>query len=392
MIYKKGVNYWLEQKQKNTKLWQRFKDAWDSGVFRQDIIKRFDMSEGTLGRVVKACKLKKRDGRPYSREVIEKKLDDGFKDRLVSLEGQIKTLKERNKSLYEAIDRQKMLWASEYKPPKTIRKFRDYSKYYLRLFFGDTHGCHINILARDAFLNDLDLFGNNVKEWVHGGDIRDCSSTYSRFKKIHLREFSYTIQDDTIAANDLLDKVQSKTPNAKGHLISGNHDDRVDFWAIEEFKNAADAKMVIDILGTKSVLHLEQRGINFYNSMDCHMGLNKPGMIQLGKCKIVHGSFNNIHATYQHLVECKDNIVHFHNHRNTQMVIRTPDKDAIIGCGVGCLCELQPYYFHYHLALHTHGYVLQIVNEKTEKFQNISIPIVKGKSMMSQFKDSVVKI
>lgn len=72
MIRKKGFNYWVEQKKKNTKRWQRFKKAWDDGVFRKDILDRFDISEGTLSRVVKACNLKKRDGRPYSREIKEK--------------------------------------------------------------------------------------------------------------------------------------------------------------------------------------------------------------------------------------------------------------------------------------------------------------------------------
>lgn len=320
-------------------------------------------------------------------------VDDFFQDQLAVANGQIETLKQRNKELQNAVTRQKMLWAAEYKAPKIKKRKKVNGKYFLRVLFGDTHGCHIDNGAWSAFLNDLDLFGKQVKEWVHGGDIRDCAGTYSRFKKIHLREFSYTIQDDTKAANIQLDQVQRRVPNTKRAIaIEGNHDWRVDFWAIENFKNAVDAKMVIDLLGTKTCLFLDKRGIEYYSSHECHMGLNKPGMIQLGKNKIVHGNFNTLHATYQHVSECKDNIIHFHNHRMSSSIIRTPDRNAVVGQGVACLCELQPYYHHYHLSTHTHGYLLQIVNEKTEKFQNIPVSIVNGQSMMSQFKDSLVKI
>lgn len=300
------------------------------------------------------------------------------------LRGQLDAEKQRSAALSDALERAGQLWGSTYASPKASRAKRTAKRYYTRVAVGDTHGCHIDIPARDAFLNDLEVL--RPTEIVFLGDLLDCSGTFSRFKKQYLREFSYSYRDDVEASNDFLDQVQRRTPGAKYYYVEGNHERRIEAWAVERFQDVRDAGLAVDAFGPKNALHLDKRGVEYFSNQAQHMGLSVPGIIQLDKCFFGHGFGRGVHATFAQARKLGDNFVHGHNHRSMSYVLRTVDSTIGAWCP-GCLCDLQPYFYHSDPTDHTHGYHVQFVDRETGWFAPWNVSVLHGISVLPKIKE-----
>jgi predicted phosphodiesterase len=183
----------------------------------------------------------------------------------------------------------------------------------IRVVIPDSHGNHIDIPARDAFLADLKAL--DPPEIVMLGDHLDCAGTFSTHQRSYTNEMAESYEDDVRTANRFLDCIQRRAPRARIYYIEGNHEAHVERWAARTFFNQKDAVGLLDAYGPTKVLHLKKRGIRYYQRAEMHMGLSVPGTIRLGKCYFTHGMSHSKHAAATHLARVGDNIVFGHVHR-----------------------------------------------------------------------------
>jgi hypothetical protein len=299
------------------------------------------------------------------------------------LKAELKAEKQQKKSLVDALEKAKSLWSSSYIPvsvSRRRRKRKTSGKHLTRVVAGDLHGVDQDVKARNAFLRDVELL--NPDEVVLLGDMVNCSGTFSRFHRVHVSEFSYNYQNDIAAGNDFLDCLQKAAPNSTVYYLQGNHEARVDKWAAATFTEKYLAQMAIDTFGVKNALHLDRRGVHYFENNECHMGLHKPGIIRLGKCGFLHGYAGGQHVAHKHLKDLGMNVVHGHNHRAQSHTLRTAKDGAIQASCPGCLCLLQQYYNHEKPTDHTHGYTLQFEDRKSKFFSSTNVGIIDGKSLL----------
>jgi len=320
-------------------------------------------------------------------KVIDELLSSKHEAEILSLQRQIKKLEERNASLVRGLEKARELWGSTYVAPKVPKapKRHKSNKFYVRVAITDTHGIHINELARNALLHDLEVL--HPEEIVLLGDHMDCGSVISRFQVMYMQELSQSLADDRKAAADFLDEVQKRCPNANIYYLQGNHERRVERWAIETFRHPDDIRHAIAAYAPEGALHLPERGIKYFTGHECHCGLTDPGTIRLGECLFTHGYARGLHPAYNHLLKYGMNVVHGHNHRSQSYVKRTASKIAIGAWCAGCLCEVQPYYFHTEATDHTHGYHVQFVNRRTGEFAPWNVPILNGVSVLPNVRE-----
>jgi predicted phosphodiesterase len=250
----------------------------------------------------------------------------------------------------------------------------------IRVICPDSHGEHIDLPARDAFLADLKTL--DPQEIVMLGDHIDAGGTFSTHQRSYTNEMTESYQDDVNAANRFLDMIQRRAPRAKIHYLEGNHEQHVERWAAREFQSHKDAEMVMGVLGPAAVLRLKARDIRYYKRSTQYMGLSIPGTIRLGKCCFVHGIAASKHATYTHLVRFGTNVVHGHTHRRQSAGERTVMSDGFEAWCPGTLAKLQPLYAHTAPTSWSHGYGIQFV-AASGAFIHVNVPIHKGKSLLS---------
>jgi hypothetical protein len=326
-----------------------------------------------------------------AKRVIDNLIGTKHEAEVLALQRRIKNLEERNRALIRGLDKARDLWGSTYVAPKVLKapKKKRSNKFYTRVAITDTHGIHIDIPSRDAFLNDLEVL--RPEEVVFLGDHMDCGSVISRFQVMYMQELSQSLADDRKAAADFFDEVQARCPNADFYYMQGNHERRVERWCIETFRHPDDIRHALETYGPEHALHLKQRGIKFFTGHECHCGLTDPGMIRLGECFFTHGYACGLHPAYTHLQKYGTNVVHGHNHRSQSYVKRAADKVAIgAWCG-GCLCIVQPYYFHTQATDHTNGYHVQFVNKRTGEFAPWNVPILGGVSVLPNVREIVMQ-
>lgn len=254
-------------------------------------------------------------------------------------------------------------------------------KEYVRVICPDSHGQHIDIPARDAFLGDVQILAPT--EIVLLGDHVDCGGVFSSHARAYTDEMTESYKDDTDAANLFLDMLQRRAPKAVGYYLEGNHEARVEGWATRNFPNQKDAKEALAVFGPEAMLDLKRRGIRYFKRSQMYMGLSIPGTIRLGKCCFVHGISHSKHATYQHLVRFGTNVVHGHTHRRQSCGERTVMSAGFEAHCPGTLAKLQPLYKHTEPTSWSHGYAVQFVGSDG-RFLHINVPIHKGKSLLPQ--------
>lgn len=312
--------------------------------------------------------------------IIDSLFDKQYGYELKRINSELEKAKKLIRSLEKALEKSGQLWSSSYKPISVSKKRKNITKFLTRIAVGDLHGVDQDIEARNSFLSDVELL--NPDEIVLLGDMINCSGTFSRWHRVHVSEYSYNFENDIAAGNDFLDCLQNVAPNAKIYYLQGNHEYRVDKWAVATFDEKYLAELAVNAFGVRNALHLDKRGIAYFENNKCHMGLHKPGIIILGKCGFLHGYASGKHVSHKHLTDLAMNVVHGHNHRAQSHTIRTARDSALKASCPGCLCILQQYYNHEKPTDHTHGYNLQFEDKKSKWFSSSNIAIVNGKSLL----------
>lgn len=280
------------------------------------------------------------------------------------------------KTLCAEIDRLK----ARTTPPKVVVKKGKASKHSVEVIVPDSHGEHIDLPARDAFLADLAQIKPDTIIML--GDHLDAGGTFSSHQRNYTHEMTESYDADVRAANEFLDLIQQASPNSRIHYLSGNHEQHIERWVARTFDSYADARMVLDRLGPEAVLRLKEREITYYQSGERYMNLSIPGTIRLGKCFYTHGVSHGRHATATHLDRFGASVWHGHTHRAQSVISRTVTSDGLGAWCPGTLAKLQPLYRHTAPTQWSHGYGLQFTSASTGNFSAMLVPILDGESML----------
>ncbi len=251
---------------------------------------------------------------------------------------------------------------------------------FARVLIPDSHGLHIDLGARDAFLGDLKAL--DPKEIVMLGDHLDCGGTFNAHQRTYTHEYTESYAEDCKATNSFLDAIQRRAPRASIYYLEGNHEAHVERWAVRNFLNQADAIGMLDVYGPQAVLKLKSRGIRYYKRSEMYMGLSIPGAIKLGSAYYVHGISHSKHCAATHLARFGASVFFGHVHRVQSVNERTVVSTGFIAACPGTLAKLQPLYAHTAPTSWNHGYGLQFVG-RSGRFQYISVAIHKGESLLS---------
>lgn len=265
-------------------------------------------------------------------------------------------------------------------PKQKVRKYQGKGSF-VRVAFGDTHGCSLDQSAWAAFLQDVEFL--KPKEIIHGGDILDCDGWLaSHHTTNYVAQTSYSYADEVVAGNLMLDQLQTIAPTAQIDLIEGNHDLRVETWCLTNAqKHAADAQFLIDKVSPRKVLNVDKRGLNWFSRGDCHHGAAAGGTIKRGNVWFTHPSTSSKHSAAKMVESFSANVVYFHTHRRDNFT-----KTDIYGSEwsawcPGCMCIKRKYWHHTSLFGHTQGYHVQLV-QADGSFLGINVPIIDGKSYL----------
>lgn len=250
---------------------------------------------------------------------------------------------------------------------------------FCRVTVPDSHGAHIDIPARDAFLRDLRILQPREIVWL--GDHLDCGGTFNTNQRNYTHEMTESYEDDVEACNRLFDATQKAAPDAVNYYIEGNHEAHIERWASRVFQSHKDAVGYVERCGPQAVLKLKERGFKYYLRSQMYMGLSVPGIIRLGKCHFVHGISFAKNAAAVHLARVGESVVFGHVHRVQSVVERTVSSEGFGAWCPGTLAKLQPLYMHTGPTSWSHGYGLQFVSG-SGRFMHINVPIHKGESLL----------
>ncbi len=248
------------------------------------------------------------------------------------------------------------------------------SQSYIRLIIPDSHGEHIHWGFANGMINDLEKLAGDIREVVWLGDHLDCGGTFNAHQRNYTKEMTESYKTDVQASRRLLNMVRERTPFATHHYLEGNHEQHVERFLARNFQSFQDAEFLLDLVGPRNVLKLDQLDINYYRSSELHMGLSIPGLIRLGKCYFTHGMSCAKNAVAVHVERVGDSIVHGHTHRTQSTIIRTATSEALGGWCPGTLAKLQPLYAHTAPTNWTGGYALQFV-EVNGRFSHQNVPL-----------------
>jgi len=261
---------------------------------------------------------------------------------------------------------------------------------FIRLIVPDTHGCHIDKKWAAALFGDIGQL--DIKQVVHLGDALECGSFLAQHHTLgyvsQVSDKHYTFEDDVSATNSLFDKLQELCPGAEFHYMEGNHEHRIQKYCVTTAKKSGtaypqkEAEALMRIYGPEHVLHLEKRGINYYQQGRQYMGLPLMAMIKLGKCHFVHGISTSQNAAKAHLDKVGGNVVYGHTHRMDSFHSRTIASGGIGAWSPGCGCMLQPLYLNQHFSTWQQGFGVQLV-ASDGSFLHINVPVSKGKSYLT---------
>lgn len=245
---------------------------------------------------------------------------------------------------------------------------------YVRLIVPDFHGEHCHWGFANGMVRDIEKLSPDIREVVWLGDGVDCGGTFNAHQRNYTNEMTESYRADVQAARRLINMVRERTPFAAHHYIEGNHEQHVERFLARNFQSFQDAEFLLDLIGPRNVLQLDQLDIRYYRSSEMHMGLSIPGLIKLGKCCFIHGVSVAKNAVAVALERIGDNVVHGHTHRAQSTIIRTASSQALGGWCPGTLSKLQPLYRHTTPTTWTGGYALQFV-EPSGRFSHQQVPL-----------------
>lgn len=249
----------------------------------------------------------------------------------------------------------------------------------VRVIIPDTHGAKSSRQAIAAMLSDIKAL--NPQEIILLGDHVDCGGHLAQHHVMgYVAETTYSYEDDLAEANAFLDSLRSAAPEAKIEYIEGNHERRIETWAVTQvLRNTRDAEGLRKLYAPEFRLFLSQRGIPYYRQGQFYDGLPIPGVIKRGKCYFFHGISTAKNATAKTVEQLAGNCVFGHTHRAESTVVRKLGSGVIGSWNPGCLCDLQPLWQHTNPTAWTHGYGIQLVHDTD--FLHLNIPIIENKSL-----------
>lgn len=255
---------------------------------------------------------------------------------------------------------------------------------FVRVYVPDSHGNHIDIAARDAFLTDLRALDPDEIVWL--GDHLDAGGTFSSHQRSYTNEMTESYEDDAAATNEFLDLALAAAPRARHHYLEGNHEQHVERWAAREFHSKKDADKMLEVFGPEAVLNLKRRGIKYYRRSEHYKTsggafIAIPGTIKLGKVFATHGIAHSKNAAAVHVERFGGNVRFGHIHRRQTYGTRTVVSEALEACCPGTLAKLQPLYRHTTPTGWSHGYGVEFV-APSEAFLYINVPIFGGASAL----------
>jgi len=290
---------------------------------------------------------------------------------------QVASLELELKHTKDALERIKKVPAVRVPAPRApdARKSGDI----VRVCIPDTHGAKIDKAALAALLTDLKAL--DPHEIILLGDHVDCGGFLAQHHVMgYVAETAYSYEDDIAHANAFLDAVQKAAPRAKIEYLEGNHERRVETWAVTQtLRHSRDSEGLRLLYAPEHRLSLAARGITYFRESVQYDSLPVPGVIKRGKCFFMHGMSTAKNAVTATLAKIGGNVVFAHTHRAQSEVVRLVGAGVIGGWNPGCLCALQPLWQHTSPTDWTHGYGVQLVSP-SGAFLHLNIPIIDGKT------------
>lgn len=290
---------------------------------------------------------------------------------------QVEALTQELKHTRETLERVRQTKPVRIAPPRTPKNRQ--SGDIIRVCIPDTHGAKADAGAIAALLADLKVL--DPHEIILLGDHVDCGGFLAQHHVMgYVAETAYSYEDDIAHANAFLDAIQQAAPRAKIEYIEGNHERRVETWAVTQtLRHSKDSEGLRRLYSPEFRLGLKAREINYYRQGACYDELPTPGVIRRGKCFFFHGMSTSKNAVVSSLSKIGGNCVFAHTHRAQSEILRLVGVGIIGGWNPGCLCELQPLWQHTSPTDWTHGYGVQLVSP-TGAFLHLNIPILDGKT------------
>ena len=311
-----------------------------------------------------------------------------LKSKLTNLthETEVKKLREElrqaNHNLALAVDQLDKARASKIEkvtPSKTRPKLKGDI---VRMILCDLHGSKMHRPSVEAVLGDVRAL--RPDHIILNGDMMDCGGFLAQHHTLgYVAESSYTYEDDILQSNHFLDQLRAAAPNALIEYIEGNHENRVERWALTmTLRHGGDAEGLRRRNAPEFVLNLKSRGIPYYRMSECYDGLTVPGFIRRGKIHYTHGSFVTASdAAAKIHSRVSGNVVYANTHRAQTRIVRKVGSGTIGAWNPGCLCELQPLWRNTDPSDWTHGYAVEFI-AKSESFLHVNIPLVNGESLL----------
>ena len=183
--------------------------------------------------------------------------------------------------------------------------------------------------AVDVVLKAIKLIKPDT--FINLGDVGEWSSVSSwKYKKIKRPplEFQLPLIDEEIRqvnnGIDQFDRVLDKIKCKNRYILSGNHDEWLDFF-VERYPYMKDYTF-------EKACKWKERGYKYYE-------YNNP--LKIGKLSFIHGAYaTQLHAK-KHLSEYSENIIYGHTH-DIQRHTKTRLGGTIAAWSMGCLKDMSP--------------------------------------------------
>lgn len=251
-----------------------------------------------------------------------------------------------------------------------------------RVIIPDSHGSHIDPDAQRAFLQDLKAL--DPDEIVGLGDHVDCGGFLAAHHTLgyvaQLDEVGY--EADLNAWGTFLDAIQKAAPRAHIHILEGNHELRIQRWAVDQaLGNGKNADFLNRAVGPEYRLDYKGRGIRYAHYGEFHDGLPARGIIRIGKCFFTHGFSLGTRAAENHARKVGGPVVYGHTHTAAGFYGSTVKEGAIAAWNFGTLSKRAPRYMHNNPDNWSLGYGTQFV-APSGLFTTFGIPIIDGTSLL----------
>lgn len=319
---------------------------------------------------------KKKASSPLRKAEIENE-NKRLVTRMKRLETELESEKRLAKEAVSALEAERTRSAP--KRPTVGRKRKALKGDKVEVIFGDVHGNKHDPEAWKALLNDLrDIQPDRV---FIGGDFIDCGGFLAEHHTLgYIAESEDSYIDDCAVSNVLLDSLQNVTNEAETHYLEGNHEWRVERWALtQKLSHHKDVDLLRRTFHPKHVLDLDRRGIRYYEQGKVHADKAPPGWVRMDKLWYVHKLSNSRNAASAAVDLASSNVVYFDSHRIDYMPKYIPGQGMVSAWNPGCLCQRQPLYCNTRPTNWNHGYLLRFITP-SGNFQMVPISIDQGVS------------